>query len=153
MRFDAVFTESLVEQAKGHLLDKICKDQLQEDLCFALWQPSTGTSRTTAIISEILLPLQGERHLHGNASFESNYLSRVTRLACKTNMGVAFMHSHPASGWQGMSATDIIAERDRIAPPSRATGLPLLGLTVGRDGIWSARLWNWNGSKFNRVWV
>lgn len=152
MRFDAVFTEPLAQQAEGHLLEGIRKNLLQEDLCFALWRPSTGASRTTAIISEILPPLSGERNLHGNASFEATYLSRVTRLACQTNTGVAFMHSHPASGWQGMSATDIIAERDRIAPPSRASGLPLLGLTVGRDGVWSARLWNWNGRKFNRVW-
>ena len=152
MRFDTVFTESLAEQAKGHLLDKILEGQLQEELCFALWRPSTGASRTTAIISEILPPLQGERKLHGNVSFEPAYLGRVTRQACKTNTGIAFIHSHPAPGWQGMSATDIIAERDRIAPPSRATGFPLLGLTVGRDGTWSARLWNWNGSKFNRAW-
>ena len=29
------------------------------------------------------------------------------------------MHSHPTEGWQDMSHTDIIAERDRIAPPSK----------------------------------
>jgi hypothetical protein len=67
-------------------------------------------------------------------------------------MGVAFMHSHPADGWQGMSPEDIVAERDRIAPPSRATGFPLLGFTVGRDGVWSARFWRWNGREFVRVW-
>ena len=152
MRFDAVLTESLAEQAKQHLLSRIRSGQLQEDLCFALWRPSTGASRTTGIVSELLTPLRSERSLHGNVSFESAYLARAARRACQTNMGVAFMHSHPTAGWQGMSPDDVIAERDRIAPPSRAAGLPLLGFTVGRDGVWSARFWRWNGRKFDRVW-
>lgn len=152
MRFDVVLTESVAEQAKRHLLGRIRKGQMQEDLCFAFWRPSTGASRTTGIISELLPPLRGERNLHGNVSFESAYLARAARRACQTNTGVAFMHSHPTAGWQGMSPADVIAERDRIAPPSRATGLPLLGLTVGRDGVWSARFWRWNGREFDRVW-
>ena len=152
MRFDAVLTESVTEEASGHLLGRIRKGQLQEDLCFALWRPSTGATRTTAIISELLPPLPGERHLHGNVSFEPDYLARAVRAACHTNAGVAFMHSHPTAGWQGMSPSDVVAERDRIAPPSRASGLSLLGLTVGLDGIWSARFWRWDGRQFERTW-
>ena len=152
MRFEAVLTETLAEQAMQHLLGRIRGGELQEDLCFALWRPSTGASRTTGIITELLPPLRGERSLHGNVSFESSYLARAARRACQTNMGVAFMHSHPTDGWQGMSPDDVIAERDRIAPPSRAAGLPLLGFTVGRDGVWSARFWRWNGREFERVW-
>ena len=152
MRFEAVLTESVADQANGHLLGRIREGQTQEDLCFALWRPSTGTSRTTAIIFELLPPLPGERNLHGNVSFESEYLARAARTACRTNTGVAFMHSHPTDGWQGMSPPDVIAERDRIAPPSRASGLPLVGLTVGRDGIWSARFWRWDGRQFERTW-
>ena len=152
MKFDAVLTESVAEQAEAHLLGEIRRDRMQEDLCFALWRPSTGASRTTGIVSELLLPLGGERNLHGNVSFEAAYLSRAARRACQTNMGVAFMHSHPTDGWQGMSVDDIVAERDRIAGPSRAAGLPLIGFTVGRDGVWSARLWRWNGREFERFW-
>ena len=151
MRFEAALTESLAEEAKAHLLREIRLGQHQEDLCFALWRPSTGASRRTGVISELVLPLRGERKRHGNVSFESAYLARVVRQACQTKTGVAFMHSHPTTGWQEMSPTDIIAERDRIAPPSRAAGLPLLGLTVGEDGVWSARFWHWNGQKFERV--
>lgn len=33
-----------------------------------------------------------------------------------------------------MSRADVVAERDRVAAPFRAAGLPLLGLTVGTDG-------------------
>ena len=152
MKFDAVLIESIAEQAEQHLLSRIRRGQRQEELCFALWRPSTGASRTTGIISELLPPLRGERILHGNVSFDSAYLARAARLACQSSAGVAFMHSHPGVGWQGMSPEDVVAERDRIAPPSRAAGLPLLGLTVGRDGVWSARFWHWDGRQFDRVW-
>ena len=122
MRFEAVLPETLAEEAMNHLLGSIRRGQLQEDLCFALWRPSTGAGRTTGVVAEILLPLPGERNLHGNVSFEATYLSRVARRACQMNMGVAFMHSHPSPGWQAMSDADVVAERDRIAPPSRAAG-------------------------------
>ena len=103
------------------------------------------------IVTELLLPVDGERTLHGNVSFEPHYLGRVARRACQTGMGVAFMHSHPIPGWQPMSRADVIAERDRIAAPSRAAGLPLLGLTVGTDGVWSARFWSWDGREYSRT--
>ena len=151
MRFEATLSEALAEKAENHLLAQIRLGKYQEDLCFALWRPGTGVSRTTGIVTELVLPLQGERNLHGNASFESHYLARVVRKACQTNSGVAFMHSHPSPGWQAMSDVDIVAERDRIAPPARAAGLPLLGLTVGSDGVWSARFWSWNGQNFVRT--
>ena len=65
---------------------------------------------------------------------------------------MAFMHNHLSDGWQGMSEPDVIAERDRIGFPSRATGLPLVGLTLGTDEAWSARFWTWDGHKLNRSW-
>ena len=150
MKFEAAFTESLASQAKDHLLKWYRLDRDQEELCFALWRPATGEKRTTGIVTELVLPLEGERNLHRNASFESHYLGRVARLACESNSGVAFMHSHPNPGWQEMSKTDIVAERERIAPPARAADHPLLGLTVGTDGSWSARFWTWNGHRFLR---
>ena len=151
MRFEAVLPETLAEEAKDHLLGPSRRGELQEELCFALWRPSTGACRTTGLLTELLLPLRGERNLHGNVSFEPQYLARAARRACQTSTGVAFMHSHPSSaGWQAMSDADVLAERDRIAPPARAAGLPLLGLTVGADGVWSARFWSWNGQEFKR---
>ena len=151
MNFEAAIPETLAESAKDHLLRSIRSGERQEDLCFALWRPSTGAHRTTGLITEILLPLAGDRRKHGNVSFEPQYLARAARRACETSAGVAFMHSHPTAGWQGMSEEDVVAERDRIAPPSRAAGLPLLGLTVGSDGVWSARFWRWNGRKYDRT--
>jgi len=41
-----------------------------------------------------------------------------------------------------MSVDDVVAERDRLASAvAGTTGLPLVGLTWGTDGTWSARFW------------
>ena len=64
-----------------------------------------------------------------------------------------FMHSHPTEGWQGMSHADVVAERDRIAPPANSTKMPLVGLTAGTDGSWSARFWiKQSGGEYQRFW-
>ena len=52
------------------------------------------------------------------------------------------MHSHPSNGWQDMSRADVQAERDRISDTAMATSRPLVGMTVGTDGHWSARVWD-----------
>ena len=62
------------------------------------------------------------------------------------------MHSHPSAGWQDMSLPDIKAEQSVIAYPAAATGLPLVGLTVGRDGYWSARFWIKENGEMHRYW-
>ena len=152
MKYDAVLTESVHENAYAMLLEHFHAGQRQEELCFALWRPSTGATRKSALIFDITPPLNGERHLHGNASFEPSYLTRAVKVACAQKAGLAFMHNHLSGGWQGMSEADLIAERDRISPPTRATGLPLVGLTLGTDGSWSARFWTWDGRRFNRSW-
>jgi len=62
------------------------------------------------------------------------------------------MHSHPTPGWQGMSSADIKAERDVLAYPAGATGFPLVGLTIGTDGYWSARFWEKHKRQMRRKW-
>ncbi|MBY0482419.1 MAG: ThiF family adenylyltransferase [Chitinophagaceae bacterium] len=68
---------------------------------------------------------------------------------------MAFLHSHPFPGWQGMSQDDVVAET-RMAPTCFAiSGLPLLGLTIGTDGSWSARFWIKSATekrKYERNW-
>ena len=152
MRFDAALTDEAHSLSIQHLLQHYRADERQEDLCFALWRPSTGRGRVTALIDEVILPEDGERRLHGNASFEPRYLARAVSLARQKGTGLAFMHSHPSPGWQGMSDADIEAERDVLAYPAGATGLPLVGLTVGVDGQWSARFWERAGFGMRRRW-
>ena len=117
MRHDAALTASVHERACDHLLAGIRTGQLQEDLCFALWRPATGAQRRTALVFDLIEPVAGDRHLHGNVSFDPRYLTRAVRLACSRNAGLAFMHNHLSGGWQDMSDLDVVAERDRISPP------------------------------------
>lgn len=151
MSFEVVFTSEADTIAKTHLLQHYCDGGMQEDLCFALWRPSTGQTRRVALIDEIILPEKDERRLHGNVSFEPGYLARVVRAAREKKAGIVFMHSHPSPGWQGMSITDVEAERDVLAFPAGATGLPLVGMTIGTDGYWSARFWKKDG-EMCRYW-
>ena len=152
MRCDVVLTHDAHVAATRHLLQHFERGALQEDLCFALWRPSTGSTRRTAIIDKIVLPLDGDRDLHDNVSFNPEYLARSVSLAVARGVGLAFMHSHPSPGWQGMSEADVVAERDRLAYPAGATGLPLVGLTTGTDGYWSARFWCRDGKSMIRYW-
>ena len=141
MSFEVAMTAEVSREAGAHLLQHFRTGARQEDLCFALWRPSTGSTRRTGIIYRIILPLVDDRELHGNVSFQPEYIARAIEIARKEGVGVALMHSHPGFGWQGMSCDDIMAERDVLAYPAGATGLPLIGLTIGADGYWSARFW------------
>ena len=152
MRREVSLTEDVNQTASNHLLSHFKKHERQEDLCFALWQPSTGDERLTGLIDRIILPRPGERSLHGNASFNSNYLSRAIEAARDQKAGLALMHSHPGKGWQRLSQADVKAERDAIAYPAGATGLPLIGMTIGSDGYWSARFWQKDSAQMQRHW-
>ena len=152
MKREVVLAGQVAQEAKDHLLRHYLEGREQEELCFALWRQSTGTRRKTAIIYHILRPQRTERSLHGNASFEPHYLSRAIREAKRQGAGLAFLHSHPTCGWQGMSLDDVIAERDVISYPARVTKHPLVGLTIGRDGYWSARWWEKSGKEVERFW-
>ena len=149
---EVLLTGEVHESACAHLLQHYRKAEMQEDLCFGLWTPSTGNQRETAIVTDILIPHEGERSLHGNASFNGSYLARATRTAMARGQGLVFMHSHPSPGWQDMSSADIHAEQDRIADTARATGKPLVGMTVGTDEHWSARFWTENSPGTTRHW-
>ena len=152
MNYEVVLTGDADASLREHLLRHYERGARQEDLCFALWRPSTGCSRFCALVDQVLLPEEGERTLHGNASFSPEYLARATWTACHRHSGLVFIHSHPSKGWQGMSADDVRAERDVISYPAMATGLPLVGMTAGADGYWSARFWRRTGSTFKCEW-
>jgi len=124
--------------ARDHLL----RSDRQEDICFGLWRSSKGQTRTTALIERLILPREGERNVHGNASFEPVYLERAMAEAAAAEAGLALLHSHPLGrGWQGLSEDDVFAEQSNAGAVYGATGKPFVGLTLAGNGAWSARFW------------
>ena len=152
MRHEAALPNDVDRAARDHLLRHYRQGHFQEDLCLALWFPSRGHRRLTAIVNRILPPNDGEVHLHGNASFEGSYITRAVKEACKHSAGLAIMHSHPSPGWQDLSGPDIAAERDHVAYVAQATGNPLLGMTIGTDGVWNARFWQREHGQMSGIW-
>lgn len=148
--YSVAMSEELDKMAKDHLLRK----DRQEDLCFALWRPSRGRTRKSALIYQLILPKIGERKIHGNASFEPTYFERALALATRNDAGLALMHSHPlGKGWQEMSRDDIVAEQGHAGAVFGATKQPLVGLTLAQDGHWSARFWERNAPrKYENAW-
>jgi molybdopterin-synthase adenylyltransferase len=147
--YSAALPVSVHSALETHLL----RSDGQEDLCFALWYPSKGRSRTTALLQKIILPRKGERRVHGNASFLPPYFERALGEATAAGAGLAFLHSHLGPGWQGMSDDDVRAEQKHAPAATGATGMPLVGLTLGTDGAWSARFWERTGPrKYERKW-
>jgi molybdopterin/thiamine biosynthesis adenylyltransferase len=149
MIYSVAMSTEVNQQGRDHLLGT----PWQEDLCFALWYPSRGKERFTGLLQKLILPQKDDRMLHGNASFTSQYFEKALSLALENKSGLAFLHSHLGPGWQDMSHDDVVAER-RLAPSVQAaTGLPLIGLTLGTDGAWSARFWKKNAPReYRRHW-
>jgi hypothetical protein len=139
-RFSAAMTGETNQALRAHLL----RDDGQEDLCMAVYRPSTGATRQTAILTDVILPLAGETTVHGNVSFTGSYVLRAIQIASELGAGLAILHSHPgAFGWQRMSRYDKDAEASYANVTREITGLPLVGMTLaGADGAWSARFWN-----------
>lgn len=145
----------MTDENHQRLLSHLVRKDEQEDLCFATYIPSSGNKRFSGIITEIILPKDGDRYVHGNVGFMPKYFEKALRIAAEQKQGIVFIHSHPYPGWQGMSNDDITAET-RMSPTAFATsGLPLLGLTVGSDDSWSARFWLKDKTikrKYNCLW-
>ncbi|HEY3569913.1 MAG TPA: ThiF family adenylyltransferase [Thermoanaerobaculia bacterium] len=147
--YSAALPEAVHRAAVEHLVRK----DGQEDLCFGLWYPSVGERRMSGLVAELLLPHDRERRVHGNASFLPHYFERALHAAVEAGAGLAFFHSHPGPGWQGMSNDDVVAEKSHAAAVKGATGLPFLGLTIGTDGAWSARFWEKTAPRvYERRW-
>ena len=148
--FSVAMTEKVAAAARRHLL----RADGQEDLCFALWRPSRGATRSSALIHELLLPRQGERNVHGNVSFDPAFLERALTTAAALGSGLALMHSHPGGrGWQGMSRDDIAAEYGKAGAVFGATAKPFVGLTLAGDETWSARFWERTAPRtYERRW-
>src|SRR6266568_2421005 len=147
------YSVAMAEPVDGALRAHLIRQDGDEDLAFALWSPSVGAERLTALLHKVVLPQEGDREVHGNVSFNQQYFDRVCRLGMAEGLGIAFLHSHPYHGWQGMSWDDVVAERRIAGPVGALTKLPLVGLTIGSDGAWSARFWEHEGGRsYERRW-
>lgn len=141
------FSVAMSVDVESVLRDHLARADGQEDLCFAIWHPSTGRTRQSALITSAVLPLEGERDVHGNASFQSDFVLRAAQMARQEDGGLTLMHSHPEGvGWQMMSVPDERAEASIVNIAQEVCELPLVGMTLATgDQSWSARLWQGSG--------
>lgn len=139
MQYSVAMTGAVHATMREHLV----RDDGQEDVLAATYLLSTGVRRTTAVVQTVIPPRDGERLVHGNASFTSAYVLRAATEARTRGEGLVLLHSHPRGrGWQGLSATDHDTEADYERVARAYTKMPLLGMTLGgRDDGWSARFW------------
>jgi len=139
MDYSVAMTGDVDAAMRAHLI----REDGQEDVLAATYRMSTGTGRTTAVLRTLLLPQQGERLLHGTASFTSAYVIRAATTARSRGEGLVLLHSHPGGRtWQGLSSTDHDTEADYERVARSFTKMPLVGMTLaGGDNAWSARLW------------
>ena len=140
-RTTSVAMTSATEQELASLL---IRDDGQEDICLATYRPSTGLTRDSALIAEVVPPEPGDRYVHRNATVTAEYILRGVAIAQRKGCGLVFLHSHPgASNWQFMSVPDRDAESSYANLARELTGLPLVGMTLATGTLtWSARHWN-----------
>ena len=60
---------ALTHEFDDELTAYLQREDGQEDVCFALYSPSTGAERFTGIVNAAIWPDLGDRDVHGNASF------------------------------------------------------------------------------------
>lgn len=150
---ERTFSVAMTSELDRELVASLDRGPRQEDLVFAYWKPSVGSTRDTAMLVELVPPGQDDRILQGNVALTAPYLDRVLD-ARPEGCGIALLHSHLGPGWQGMSRDDVDAEMSIAGPVFGVCGLPLVGLTWGRDGSWSARRWPRVAKhQFRRQWA
>ena len=135
---------AMTAATEEELLSHLVRADGQEDLCLATYRPSTGTTRVSALITSVILPEPGDRHVHGNATVTAEYILRAAEVAQHEDSGLVLLHSHPrADKWQFMSEADRETESGYANLVREITGLPLVGMTLATgDFAWSARHWN-----------
>lgn len=139
MNLSIAMTADLAAKLRDHLV----RDDGQEEVCIARYIWSTGAGRRTAILRDLILPLDGDRLVHGNAEFTGAYVVRAANEAREQGEGIVLVHSHPgARGWQSLSGPDYNTESEYERVARGITGMPLIGMTLATpQSEWSARAW------------
>lgn len=137
------FSVALSTDVDERLASHLVRPDGQEDVVFALYRWSAGATRDTALLIDAVPPHEGDRLVHGNASFTPDYFLRAASVAAEFDCGLALLHTHPrATTWQGLSRVDHAAEAGHAVQTQVLTGQPLVGLTYGSgNGSYSARVW------------
>ena len=135
---------AMTTATQQELTDVLIRQDGQEDLCLATYRPSTGATRTSALITSVISPGAHDRRVHGNVTITADYVLRGLDVARADGCGLVVLHSHPgARGWQQMSGADRDAEASYANVAREVTGLPLVGMTLATgDCAWSARHWD-----------
>ncbi|WP_345763382.1 HesA/MoeB/ThiF family protein [Diaminobutyricibacter sp. McL0608] len=137
--YSVAMPKTIDDELRTHLI----REDRQEDVCLASYSISSGAKRSSALIRRLYLPEPGERHVHQNASFTSDYIFRVVQDAAARGEGLVMLHSHPAGRvWQKLSLVDSETESGYAGIATTATRMPMIGMTLaGETGAWSARAW------------
>ena len=134
---------AMTAATEQELLNLLVRADGQEDLCLATYRPSTGATRSSALIRTVIPPEHGDRFVHGNATVTADYILRAAEIAQHDECGLALLHSHPgADRWQFMSGADRDTESSYAYLVKEITGQPLVGMTLATaNTTWSARHW------------
>src|SRR5690606_15453736 len=126
------------------LLAELARPDGREEVCLATYRPSTGATRRTALVTEVVPALPDKRQVQGRPAISGEYVLQAATLARDRHEGLVLVHSHPLGrGWQALNYTDRDVERSYANLAREVTGLPLVGMTLaGRDHTWSARHWD-----------
>jgi hypothetical protein len=137
------YSVAMTEATNKKLIDFLLRTTEDEEICFALWHPANGKKRKSILINDIIHPKKGDRKRHGNVSAMPQYLDRVKEIARLNKAGLVMIHTHPfGCGHQGVSVPDLHYEQDVLSREIFGyTGLPLVGMTLSGDKIWSARIY------------
>lgn len=136
------FTVAIAHPLNQDLREHLLRRDGQEDLCLAIYRPSTAAEQTNIVLVEMVPPDDGDREVHGTVTFSGSYVLRAASLASEHGGGIAIVHSHPfGQRWQPMSDPDHDAECSFAVLAAEVTGLPLIGMTLAGDDTWSARRW------------
>ena len=93
---ESIFSVAIPAATEARMFKHLIRADREEDLLFALWYPSRGNARHTALIHAPVFPESGDRQRHGNASFNQQLLGTGMR-AGNTEQSRCRLYAQPSS--------------------------------------------------------